>query len=224
LVMMLFVVIILITKVLPIFSQVFSQLGSTMSPVAQSIMGIGTFINNNMIVFIVLVVILFGVFFYLFATEKGKDRIIGLFSFGKTGNYIETAFFASAMSMALQSGLDADESLSLAENLLSGTKMTSKIKNCQQLIVDGKTFADAIAKSDIFSPLYCRMLDIGFKTGSSDTVMEEIAIRTEKAANEKIDSVIAGIEPILVIIMSVTVGLILLSVMLPLMNIMSSIG
>ncbi len=68
------------------------------------------------------------------------------------------------------------------------------------------------------------MITIGIRTGSADTVMSEIARRTEEQSNDRIESVVSKVEPTLVIIMSVIVGLILLSVMLPLVNVMSSIG
>ena len=72
--------------------------------------------------------------------------------------------------------------------------------------------------------MYCRMLSIGFKTGTADTVMDEIAHRSEAEVDENIESIINKVEPTLVIIMSLVVGLILLSVMLPLMSIMTTIG
>ena len=68
------------------------------------------------------------------------------------------------------------------------------------------------------------MIAVGVKAGAADTVMSEIARRTEEEANDRIESAVSKVEPTLVIIMSVMVGLILLSVMLPLVSIMSTIG
>lgn len=79
-------------------------------------------------------------------------------------------------------------------------------------------------KVEIFEPIYCRMLSIGMKTGAADTVMEEIARRAEENVSAGIERAIGKVEPALVIVMSLLVGLVLLSVMLPLMGIMSSIG
>mgnify|MGYP002509013650 CR=1 FL=1 len=65
---------------------------------------------------------------------------------------------------------------------------------------------------------------IGFRSGNIDTVMQRIADAYEKETDERMQSIIAVLEPTLVIILSIIVGLILLSVILPLMGIMSSIG
>lgn len=68
------------------------------------------------------------------------------------------------------------------------------------------------------------MLAVGERAGSLDVVMQEIAQRSSDAVNDEIDKKISAVEPLLVVIMALVVGLILMSVMLPLANIMMSIS
>ena len=68
------------------------------------------------------------------------------------------------------------------------------------------------------------MVAVGFKSGNIDSVLRKIADSYEKETDRRIQSIISVLEPTLVIILSVIVGLILLSVILPLMGIMASIG
>lgn len=68
------------------------------------------------------------------------------------------------------------------------------------------------------------MVSVGFRSGNVDVVLKKIADRYEENTNRRLQSIIAILEPTLVIILSVIVGLILLSVILPLMGIMTSIG
>ena len=68
------------------------------------------------------------------------------------------------------------------------------------------------------------MITVGFRSGNIDTVLAKIADNYEKDTDKKIQSIISILEPTLVIILSLIVGLILLSVILPLMGIMVSIG
>ena len=69
-----------------------------------------------------------------------------------------------------------------------------------------------------------RLLALGTRTGNADAVMSRIAERSEHEAIAALDDRLRRIEPTLVIVLSVIVGLILFSVMLPLMGIMSSLG
>ena len=68
------------------------------------------------------------------------------------------------------------------------------------------------------------MVAVGFKSGEIDAIMNKIADEYERKTEKKISEIISIIEPTLVIILSVIVGLILLSVILPLMGIMTTIG
>ena len=79
-------------------------------------------------------------------------------------------------------------------------------------------------KSAIFNQLYSRMVLVGFRSGSMDAVLKQIADHYDKETDRRIYSIISVLEPTLVIILSLIVGMILLSVILPLMGIMSNIG
>ena len=68
-----------------------------------------------------------------------------------------------------------------------------------------------------------RMITIGYKTGSPDKAMQDVASRYQEEIDQKFAGLMAALEPTLVIILSLVVGIILLSVMLPLMGIMSNL-
>ena len=70
----------------------------------------------------------------------------------------------------------------------------------------------------------CRLLILGVRSGTSDAVMEDISRRLSSEANQALEKKVAQVEPTLVLVTSLLVGAILLSVMLPLMNIMAAIG
>ena len=126
-------------------------------------------------------------------------------------------------------GLDTDKSLDLAEQLVDNPAMVAKIKECRKLMegsedTPGISFSESLAKAGIFSAMYSKMVNIGFKSGSVDTVMLQISEYYEQATEKQLRRIVSIIEPTLVIILSLIVGIILLSVLLPLMGIMSSIG
>ena len=79
----------------------------------------------------------------------------------------------------------------------------------------------AFSESGIFSGLYGRMAILGAKTGNMESVLEKVANTYQEEADNEINELIAIVEPTLIIVLSIIVGLILLSVMLPLLNIMS---
>lgn len=229
LVMMLFVVAVLLIKVLPIFREVFQQLGAELSPVAQMLMQFGQFLGRYGLVFLLVLAFLVLAGAVLLRKDTRKTAFLAWLQ-KSSENWTISKMIASsrlddALVMTLSSGMDIDASLDMAARLVSGNKMQEKLTQCKRLmLLENKSFADASLDSGLFAPLYCRMIAVGFRTGSIDPVMEEVARRCAEQVDDQMEAMLNRIEPTLVIIMSVMVGLILLSVMLPLMSIMSAIG
>ena len=131
--------------------------------------------------------------------------------------------FASGMALTLSSGLNPEKSMELVNSLNDDPVFQKKIDLCQHEVNEGNDLSQSLLASGIFTGIYARMASIGSKTGSMDQVMEQIAELYEDDIDTRINNILAILEPTLVILLSLIVGVILLSVMLPLMGIMSSI-
>ncbi len=227
-VMMLIVIGVLVVQVMPVFNSVFEQLGGEVTGFSKTILDMGTVVRENMVVVFGIAGLILVAVALLIYTEKGRAWFKSFRAkFFLTRGIVEkiaTARFANGMSLMLSSGLDTDESLDLVEKLVDNDNLREKIKNCRDAIADGKSFDKAISDNQIFGGVNARMLAVGFKTGTVDNVMKNISERYDIEVNQKLASVIAIIEPSLVAFLSVIVGAVLLSVMLPLMNIISQIG
>ena len=84
--------------------------------------------------------------------------------------------------------------------------------------------ADAAEKLEMFEPLHMKMIKVGVKSGQTDRVLKKVSDICERDIEEDIQSLTSKIEPTLVAVLTVIIGGIFLSVMLPLMSIMSSMG
>ena len=84
--------------------------------------------------------------------------------------------------------------------------------------------AKAMGEAGVLPRSDCRLLELGMRSGSGDGVMLQIAQRLSEEGEAALEAKMGQIEPTLVVTASVLVGLILLSVMLPLMHIMTAIG
>ena len=229
LVLMIVVVLILIIQVLPIFNEVFSRLGTQMSPLAINLMQFGDWLGNAAItiatVFAALFVLL-ALMFIIPALRKGIGRCLAN-TFGHRGVFgkVAASRFVFAMRLAMASGLEITEAINTAAAVSAGSKaVENKHKKCIKLIEDGNPLSDSLTVSGILTPQEGKMLTIGARSGKSDEAMAEIARRSDINARESIDRIVARIEPTLVVVSSAIVGIILLSVMLPLMGIMTALG
>lgn len=227
--MMLVVVLVLLVKVLPIFQEVFHQLGAELSVAAQILLHAGQFLGRYGLWLLLVLFVTLAVGALLLRDPNRKAKAIDWLN-AHTENWeirqlLASSRLADALAMTLASGMNIDDSLEMAAKLVPDVTEQEKIMQCKrEMLLENKSFADAALSSGLFTPLYCRMLAVGFRAGSIDTVMEEVARRCAEQVDDKLEALLNRIEPTMVIVMSVLVGLILLSVMLPLMSIMTAIG
>lgn len=113
----------------------------------------------------------------------------------------------------------------LAGKLCGGAKqIDEKTALCMQKIADGGSTAQALSESGLFSARDGRLLALSERTGSMAETLEQVAERMQEDTLRRIDGYIGAIEPTIVILTALLAGVILLSVMLPLMSVMSTIG
>lgn len=226
--MMFLVILVLIIKVLPIFRQVFEQLGTEMNTFATSLLSIGNTLSKYSLMITLFFFVIIGGFIIFYKTGTGKHAVTRFLTrFPLTKNFYEkiaAGRFASGMYLALTSGMDTYRSLDMISEIVENDEMQRKIEICRNELQKENNLPDALASAQIFTNLYSRMISVGFRSGSVDLVFKQIAKNYDEETEKQLNRIISIIEPTLVIILSLIVGMILLSVLLPLMGIMSSIG
>lgn len=213
-VMMLLIVLVLLTKIMPIFQQVFLQLGQKMNGFSTALLTLGKTLSHYSIFLTLLIGLIVVIVFF---TRKHLPF------HKKLQEQLSICRFADGMAIVLKSGLSPEQGLELVATLVENEVLEKKIKVCQELLNEGQNFSEALHQAQIFKGSYARMALIAGKAGVLDEAMSEIASEYEYAVNTKLTNLIAMIEPTLVIVLSLIVGIILFSVMLPLLGVMSGL-
>jgi type IV pilus assembly protein PilC len=219
------IILILVIKVLPIFNQVFTSLGGDLSPFAQGAMSVGKAISNYSVAIIIVIAAIAVALLIMRATQGGRNaqKRFAQNMFKKLSLKMAAGKFASGMSLMLASGLDIDRAVGLTLPLMDNPVMHGRVSRLKGLIEQGKAFSESVVETHVFTGMEARLLVLGFKSGNIDTVMEKIAQDYEDQTDERLDNLISIIEPTMVAVLCVIVGLILLSAMLPLLAVMTSI-
>lgn len=225
--MMLVIILVLVTQIMPIFERVFIQLGSSMEGFSGGLLQAGSFLSKYSALFAVLVGLLILLTVCLINTEQGRKRltlmVCRIRSFRSIHEKIMLSRFASGMAMTISSGMDLNRALEVAGGLVSEGAFKQKLKTCSKEYEKENDIGKAFSASGIFTGLYGKMVVLAAKTGNLEQVMEKVANTYQDEADEEIHDLIAVVEPTLVIVLSIVVGMILMSVMLPLLNIMTGI-
>lgn len=229
LVLMILIIGVLLVKVLPIFNRVYNQLGGSMKGMAAGLLRFGDFLRAALPVLTIIAAIFVVFALVLYFSDSIREKCVSVLKkhFGDKGiiYQVTTARFASALSMGMMSGLTIENAMRTAMSFHEECpKLKERYEKCLADLETGEPLGDALRESQIFSTMYCRMISLGIRSGSADDIMEEISRRLDDDASRSIDRIVTKIEPTIVIVTSILVGMILLSVMIPLLNIMSSIG
>ena len=225
---MLAVIVVLLTKVLPVFEDVYARLGGALTGVAGGLLRAGQVLDQLMPVLCVLLALVLALLGAVMLHDGFRRWLLQFVQrrFGHKGllRKINTAKFAQALSMGLYSGLPAEQALELAGDLLAEIPSAAGCKTCAEQVEQGTSLAKALGECELMPAAQCRLLELGLRSGCGETVMSQIAVQLEEDADDALEAALGRIEPTLVLATSVLVGMILLAVMLPLLDIMATIG
>lgn len=227
-VLMLGVVLLLVLKILPMFAGILSALGGEMPAVTLALLNAGQgLLQIGPVLLGGLALLAAGLVFYgrtlagSFALDKLRTEAPYL---GKLYRKVSAARFSHGMALVLKSGMTFEEGLDAVREIIGNRYVGQKILEAGNRIRAGETPADAFSHMGLYPPLFVRMMRIGHRTGELDQMMEKISNVYDEEVEDSLNTLANAIEPLLVIVLSVIVAVILLAVMLPLINIMSTIG
>lgn len=221
------VIAILLVKVLPVFKQVFQQMGLEMNHFSNGLLSAGTLISRYSAIFLCIVLLILAGFLVLFFTDRGRiylRQLSGRLPYIKEiAIATDYARLTQAIAMGIHSGIDQVITLEMAQDLLSQQTLREKTAKAQKLLEEGSFFEDAMSSSGLFEGMDARLITVGIRAGAADEVMNNLARRYRESSLTVTGNIISIVEPTIVILFSLLVGLVLLSVMMPLLGILSEI-
>lgn len=225
-IMMVVVVGIIVFKVLPIFKDVLNGLGSDLSSYANSFMEFGQIFSLICFaVLLVLVIVIIAGYLYQRITHVNVLSSVVQKSFlkRKLSRALNKAQITYALSLFISSGYDLQEAMKFVPKLVDDKQLRANLEKCNEDLINGDSFVEVIKKYQIYQGMQLNMIQVGFKTGQVDIIMKQLSNSFQEEVSRAIDQFLNIIEPTIVTLLSLVVGIVLMSVMLPLISIMSSL-
>ena len=225
-IMMVVVVGIIVFKVLPIFKDVLNGLGSDLSSYANSFMEFGQIFSLICFaVLLVLVIVIIAGYLYQRVTHVNvlSNVVQKSFLTRKLSRALNKAQITYALSLFISSGYDLQEAMKFVPKLVDDKQLRANLEKCNEDLINGDSFVEVIKKYQIYQGMQLNMIQVGFKTGQVDIIMKQLSNSFQEEVSRAIDQFLNIIEPTIVTLLSLVVGIVLMSVMLPLISIMSSL-
>ena len=225
-IMMVVVVGIIVFKVLPIFKDVLNGLGSDLSSYANSFMEFGQIFSLICFaVLLVLVIVIIAGYLYQRITHVNvlSNVVQKSFLTRKLSRALNKAQITYALSLFISSGYDLQEAMKFVPKLVDDKQLRANLEKCNEDLINGDSFVEVIKKYQIYQGMQLNMIQVGFKTGQVDIIMKQLSNSFQEEVSRAIDQFLNIIEPTIVTLLSLVVGIVLMSVMLPLISIMYSL-
>ena len=226
-VMILVVILVLLLQVMPVFRQVFRQLGTEMTGFAGMMFDAGEVIRQYSTIICGILAVILVVVIIALRTEGGRKAGLSFLSgfgfFKKLKKDISLSRFSDGLALALRSGFSPDFGIEMVSEIIDDKDFENRISECKTKLNEGAPFDEALKTSGILSGVPARMMTIGQRTGSADTVMKQISDLSQKNIDTRINNALGTIEPVLIVSLSVIIGAILMSVIFPFLGMVSSV-
>lgn len=227
-VLMLGVIVLLLSQVLPMFDEVLASLGGEMPGVTRILMAVGGFIGTHFLALLGVIALLALIMAALRRTKRGARLLdaAGLVMPVRKGIVKDMACvrFSRNLAMLLRSGIGLAESVRKTGAIIANTQIRALIQKAADSIESGETLKTALLSLGLFPGLLLRMLAVAESTGHTDDMLDKAADAMEEELDNKLGRLASVLEPALIIVLSVIIGIVLISVILPVARIMNSLG
>ena len=224
--MLVLIVLIMLWKVLPVFRRVLGSMGVELSQSGAGMIRLGAAMGWVVLALVGLVMLGVLVCLVLMGTSA-RGSVLALLHrlfppVKQLSMKLSSARVASVLSMMLHSGFPTGEAFRLMPTILSDDEAADRVAGISRELNEGAAFADAMSHSGLFDGLHDRMIRMGVAAGREDEVMGRIAALYEEQVEDGISRLVGFIEPTLIALLSIVIGAIMLSVMLPMVGLLSS--
>ena len=214
-------IIILFTFVLPKFSTIFAELGSSLPFSTQMLLAGSQMMKSyGWIILIGVIAAWFALRNYI-ATEKGRYQWDGLkLKLVKDViTKLETARFCRTLGTLLTGGVPLLSALNNSREVIGNRVIASAIETVSKGAKEGRGITEPLARAGIFPPLAISMIKVGEETGTLDQMLIRVAVIYEKSLNQAVKRFMSILEPVMILVMGLIIGFIVISMLLAIFSI-----
>jgi len=211
-------------KIVPVFSNLFLELGAELPFLTLIIVGMSNFVQKYILWIFVGMIGLVFLFRYANRTPKGRRAIdnvkLKLPLFGELQRKVAVSRITRTLSTLLSGGVPILESLKITSSTAGNMIIEEGIIEARRGVAEGKNFTDSLKESGQFPFMVTQMVSVGEATGTLDEMLMKIADFYDDEVSASVASLLSLLEPILLIVVGGIIGSIVLSMYLPIFSLL----
>ncbi len=216
---------VIIIFLVPSFQGIYNELGAELPAITQVVISVGN-LFKKFYFYIILFVVVFGgryLFRRFVRSPRGRyamDNLkIHIPKFGDLFKKMSLSRFSRHFGILLATGVPLLNSLEIAKGVADNVLIDNALEKIRKGIREGENISDSMSDMEVFPPMMVQMIAVGERTGTLDEMSSRIADFYEKEVSNSIDVLVTILEPIMLLVVALFIGMIVISMYLPMFNI-----
>lgn len=223
------IVIFLVSWLVPQFASLFKELGIKEMPApTQFLIDLSALLTQRWYVVVIALIAILVAYKLFVSTRVGRrvaDRVkLRVPVFGPLHHKIVMARFSRTMGTLLASGVPILQAMETVAGVVGNSVVSDAVIESRARIREGEKIADPLQRSKMFPPMVVHMVSVGEESGSLDHMLNKIADFYENEVEMTIASLTAAIEPVMIVLLGFIVGFIVISMFLPMIEVISNLS
>lgn len=162
-----------------------------------------------------------------FRTPAGKEALDGWLLnmpvFGGLIRMIAISRFTRTLGTLLESGVPALTALDIVRSVIGNSVLANAVQRARENVREGEPIADPLRRSGLFPPVVVQMVAVGEKSGELEKMLLKISDSFDRTVETRITALMSLLEPVIILVMGLVVGFIVIAIMLPILEMSSSV-
>ncbi len=213
--------------VIPSITKVFEESKKALPFMTVILIDFSNFMSNN---FFILLILFAGILFFLFRfvkTKRGKeikDRLsLRIPIFGRINRLVILSRITRTLGTLLSSGIPILDALRIGGEVSGNEVYIQSLSEVSENVKEGSSLARPLEQTGIFPPLMTRMISVGEQTGELEDMLERVADTYDQQVDTTLTALTSLLEPVIILVMGGVVGFIVFAMLLPIIDITSTI-
>ena len=223
------VIILLLWKVVPIFTSLFNGLGVDLPLPTRIVIMLSNFIGSiyGLVIAMFCIGAAFAIKFW-YGTPPGRmaldTLVLRIPLVGPLLRKIAVARFTRTLGTLIASGVPILEGLDITARTSGNAVVEKAIIQTRKAVEAGRSLVDPLKETDVFPGMVTQMIGVGEQTGAMDAMLQKIADFYEDEVDAAVKDLLTALEPIMIVVLGVVVGGIVISMYLPLFSLIGKLA
>lgn len=221
------ILLMILIVVIPKISQVFTSLKMTLPLPTRILIFMSNIVTKQTIPFLIILVALVALLVFLYITQKKRlfNFFYSLPGISQLVVQLDLVRFTRSLAMLYSSGITLTSSLELCEDIVMSPKVGAMITQGKVIIFSGKKLSDSLkANKKIVPSIMTKIIEAGERSGSLDDSLKEISVFLDYQVTRSLKTLTTLIEPVMLILVGITVGGMMLSIIAPIYSLIGQVG